>query len=57
LRVVVLLLLKYKTTTSYFILTYRQSDILDVVGYSDADFISCSNDRKSTSAYTFMMAK
>jgi len=37
-------------------LTYRRFDILDVVGYSDANFAGCSDDRRSTSGYTFMMA-
>jgi hypothetical protein len=37
-------------------LTYWRSDILDVIGYLDSNFASCSNDRKSTSGYVFMMA-
>jgi hypothetical protein len=35
-------------------LTYRRSDILDVVGYSDAGFAGCSYYRRSTSGYTFI---
>jgi hypothetical protein len=38
------------------LLTYQRSDILDVVGYFDANFVGCSDDRRSTSGYIFMMA-
>jgi hypothetical protein len=48
--------LRYLKGTKNFMLTYRRSDILEVVGYSDADFVGCSDDRRSTSGYVFMMA-
>jgi len=37
-------------------LTYRKSEPLEIVGYSDSDFGSCVDDRKSTSGYIFMMS-
>ena len=37
-------------------LTYRQSDHLDLIRYSNADFSGCVDSRKSTSRYIFMMA-
>ncbi|RVW67259.1 Retrovirus-related Pol polyprotein from transposon TNT 1-94 [Vitis vinifera] len=37
-------------------LTYRRSDHLDVVGYSDSDFFGCLDSRKSTSRYVFLLA-
>ena len=37
-------------------LVYRRVDNLEVVGYLDSDFGGCSNDRKSTSGYIFMLA-
>ena len=37
-------------------LMYRQTDILDLVGYSDADLVGCVDSRKSTSRYIFIMA-
>jgi len=37
-------------------LMYRQTDNLDVIGYSDSDFAGCIDSRKSTSGYIFMMA-
>jgi len=48
---------RYLKGTKDFILTYRRSNILDVVGYFDADFAGCSDDRRSTSRYIFMMAE
>jgi len=37
-------------------LVYSRVEDLKVIGYSDANFASCSDDRKSTSGYIFMMA-
>ena len=37
-------------------LMYRQTDNLDLVGYSDADFVGCVYSRKSTSGYIFIIA-
>ncbi|KAD3068850.1 hypothetical protein E3N88_36730 [Mikania micrantha] len=42
--------------TKDFKLTYRRSDNLEVVGYSDYDFAKCKDDKKSTSGYIFMLA-
>ena len=38
-------------------LTYRCTDTLEVVGFSNYDFTSCVDDKKSTSCYIFMMAE
>ena len=35
---------------------YKQTDNLDVIGYSDLDFAGCVNSHKSTFGYIFMMA-
>ncbi|XP_050890576.1 secreted RxLR effector protein 161-like [Lathyrus oleraceus] len=48
--------LRYLKGTEYYMLMYRQTDNLDVIGYSDSDFAGCVNSRKSTSRYIFMMA-
>ena len=32
------------------------TNILDVVGFCDADFAGCIDDKKSTTSYIFMMA-
>ena len=38
-------------------LTYQHTDTLEVVGFSDFDYASCVDDKKSTSSNIFMMAK
>ena len=38
-------------------LTYRKSDHLEVIGYSDSDFAGCVDTRKSTFGYTFLLAR
>ena len=38
-------------------LTYRRTDTLEVVGFSDSVYSGCEDDKKSTSSYIFMMAK
>ncbi|KAH9657228.1 Integrase catalytic domain-containing protein [Citrus sinensis] len=48
--------LRYLQATKDFVLTYQQSNHLNIVGYSDADFAGCLEDKKSTSGYIFMMA-
>ena len=35
---------------------YRQTDCLEVIGYSDSDFAGCVDSRRSTSGYIFMLA-
>jgi hypothetical protein len=37
-----------------FMLTYRKSDSLQIVRYSDSDYVR--DDRKSTSGYVFTLA-
>lgn len=48
--------LRYLQGTKDFVLTYQQSNILNIVGYSNADYVGCPDDRKSTSSYIFMIA-
>ena len=38
-------------------LTYRYTDTLKVVGYSDSNYVGCVDDKKSTSGYIFMMVE
>ena len=38
-------------------LTYRRTDTLEVVGFSDSNYAGYVVDKKSTSGYIFMMAK
>ena len=48
--------LHYLQGTKGLMLTYKRSDNLEVVGYSDADFAGCVDDKKSTSGYIFTLA-
>ena len=48
--------MRYLQGTKDYILMYRQTDNLEVIGYSDADFAGCVDSRKSTSGYIFMLA-
>ena len=36
-------------------LTYKQSDDLEFICYSNSDFVVCVDSQKSTSAYIFML--
>ena len=42
--------------TKDFMLKYRKSDSLKIIGYSDSDFARCQNSKRSTSGYVFMLA-
>ena len=48
--------LRYLQGTKWYKLTYRKSDNLEVIGYSDSDFAKCKYDKKSTSGYIFMLS-
>jgi len=37
-------------------LMYKRTDCLEVIDYSDSDFVGCVDSRKSTSDYIFMLA-
>ncbi|WJZ98736.1 hypothetical protein VitviT2T_017245 [Vitis vinifera] len=47
--------LRYLQGTKDLMLTYQSTNILDVVGFCDADFIGCIDDKKSTTGYIFVM--
>jgi hypothetical protein len=42
--------------TKHYMLTYKKTDNLEVIGYSHADFVGCTNSQKSTSGYVFTLA-
>jgi hypothetical protein len=48
--------LRYMQETKGYMLTYRRSDNLQVVGYSDSDHAGCVDSKKSTSGYIFTLA-
>jgi hypothetical protein len=47
--------MRYLQGTKNYMLMYRRTDNLEVIGYSDYDFVGCVDSRKSTSGYIFMM--
>uniref|UniRef100_A0A151UGA2 Retrovirus-related Pol polyprotein from transposon TNT 1-94 n=1 Tax=Cajanus cajan TaxID=3821 RepID=A0A151UGA2_CAJCA len=48
--------LRYLQRIKEHMLTYRRSDHLEVIGYSDSDFARYVDTRKSTFDYLFMLA-
>ena len=48
--------LRYLQGTKDHILTYRRSNQLEVIGYSDSDYAGCIDTRKSTFGYIFLLA-
>ncbi|XP_062172095.1 secreted RxLR effector protein 161-like [Alnus glutinosa] len=48
--------MRYLQGTKDYGLTFRHTDHLEVVGYSNSDFAGCANSRKSTSGYIFQLA-
>jgi len=38
-------------------LTYKRFDHLEVIGYSNSDFVGCVDTRKSTLVYVFLLAE
>jgi hypothetical protein len=48
--------LRYMQGTKVFMLTYKRTDNLEIVGYSDSDFTGCVDSKISTSGYIFTLA-
>jgi hypothetical protein len=42
-------IMRYLVYTSKFVLRYPKGSTFDLIGYSDADYVGCKTDRKSTS--------
>ncbi|XP_047180270.1 secreted RxLR effector protein 161-like [Vigna umbellata] len=47
--------MRYLQGTKDFMLMYKRTNNLEVIGYSDSDFVGCVDTRKSTSGYVFML--
>ena len=48
--------LRYLQGTKEYMLTYRRSDYLEVIGYSDSDYAGCVDTRKFTCGYLYLLA-
>jgi len=49
--------LRYLQGTKNPMLTYRKSDHLEVMGYTNSDFVGCVDTRKSTFGYVYLLAR
>ncbi|XP_050946536.1 secreted RxLR effector protein 161-like [Cucumis melo] len=49
--------LRYLEGTKDYMLTYKRSDHLEVIGYSDSDFAGCVDTRKFTFGYLFLLTE
>ena len=47
--------MRYLKRIKYHMLTYRRSDHLEIIGYSDSDFAGCQDSRRSTSGYVYLL--
>ena len=48
--------MRYLKRTKDYMLTYRRSDRLEIIGYTDSDFAGCQDSKRSTSGYVYMLA-
>ena len=49
--------MRYLQGTNDYKLTYKHTDQLKVIGYSNSDFAGCVDTRKSTSGYIFLLSR
>ena len=45
----------YLQGTKDYMLTYRRTNNLEIIGYSDSNYAGCKDTRKSTSGYIFVI--
>src|SRR6185437_340235 len=50
------IVLRYLQGNKEYMLTYKRTENLEVVGYLDTDFAGCVDTKKSTSGYVFTLA-
>ena len=48
--------IRYRKGTKDYMLMYRRTDSLEVIGYSDSNFVGCVDSCKSTSGSIFKLA-
>ena len=48
--------MRYPQGIMDYMLTYKMTDQLKVIGYSDVNYASCLDNRKSTIGYIFLLA-
>ena len=48
--------IRYLRGTKDYMLTFKRSDNLEVIGYTNSDFAGCVDSRKSTFGYVYLLA-
>ena len=48
--------MRYLRGTKHYMLTFKRSDNLEVIGYTDSNFAGCVDSRKSTFGYVYLLA-
>ena len=48
--------MQFLQITKEYMLTYKRSDKLEIMGYSDSDFTGCLDSKRSTLGYIFTLA-
>ena len=48
--------LRYLQGTKNYMLTYIRTNNLEIIGYSDSDYVGCKDTGRSTSCYIFMLS-
>jgi len=46
---------RYLQRTKNYMLTYKRSDQIEIIGYSDSDFAGCQDSRRSTLGYIYLL--
>jgi len=49
--------LRYLQGTKDHLLTYKRFNHLELIGYSDSDFVGCVDTRKSTLGFVFLLVR
>ncbi|KAL0349905.1 UNVERIFIED_CONTAM: Retrovirus-related Pol polyprotein from transposon TNT 1-94 [Sesamum radiatum] len=49
--------LRYLQRTKDYMLTYRRTDQIEIIGYTESHFAGCQDSMKSTSGYIYMLAE
>jgi len=47
---------RYLQRTKNYILTYKMSDQIEIIRYSNSDFAGCQDSKRSTSGYIYLLA-
>ena len=47
--------LRYLQRAKDYVLKYRKSDKLEIVGYTNSNFVRCQDSIKSTSSYIYLL--